>query len=164
MRHRFFAHLVWATLNREPILTLAAARFLEGYFGRIAQDERGELIQFGAVRTHVHVLVRFHPAVPITRLVQRLKGGSAFLGRRDHDLAIRWHPGYSGDAIPTRGLLETATYVAEQHRRHPTEAIEGWPDDPAQSQLRARERVQRMMELLDRENYGHANRRSHGGS
>ena len=164
MRHRHFVHLVWATRDRAPLLTRSAALFLTAYFARVAQGERAALLEFGAVRSHVHLLVRLHPVACVSRLVQRFKGGSAFHGRTEHGLTIRWHPGYSLDSVNWRSLSDVAAYVAAQHRRHPTEAIAGWPENPGIAERSARARAAHFLELLRKERYDRPTRGPRGGS
>jgi putative transposase len=156
MRHRLLVHVVWATRDRTPLLTLEAARFLSGYLGRICREEDATLVQFGAVRTHVHLLIRSHPARSLSRTIARLKGGSACVGRREHGLIIRWHPGYSLDSVSWRAIRSVASYIADQHRRHPREAIDGWR--PGTAHLGA------FLSSLERERYGGEHRRPHGSS
>jgi REP element-mobilizing transposase RayT len=164
MRHRHFVHLVWATRDRAPVLTRSAAVFLATYLSRVAQGERAVLLEFGAVRTHVHLLVRLHPLVCVSRIVQRFKGGSAFHGRTEHGLTIRWHAGYSVDSVNWRSLPDVAAYVAAQPRRHPAEAILGWPDDPKSAEQRARQRAAHFLDLLRKERYATLRRAPNGGS
>ena len=164
MRNRFFGHVVWATRNRTPILTRDAAQFLADYFTRIAQLEGAILIQFGAVQTHVHLLLRLNPAKPLSLLVQRFKGGSAYIGRTEHGLTIVWHPGYSIDSVTVRGLSDAAVYVATQHTRHPLEAISGWPLDAEHAERDARRNVARLLDSLDKDRYGGSHRGPSAGS
>ena len=164
MRHRHFVHLVWATRNRAPLLTQPAASFLAVYFARASQGERAVLLEFGAVRTHVHLLMRLHPMACVSHLVQRLKGGSALHGRTEHGLVIRWHPGYSIDSVNYRSLSDVAAYIASQHRRHPAEVIEGWPHDPLNAERVARARANQFLEMLSKERYASPHRAPRGGS
>jgi putative transposase len=164
MRNRFFGHVVWATRNRTPLLTCTAAEFLSDYFARIAELEGAVVIQFGAVQTHVHLLLRLNPAKPLSDLVKRLKGGSAYIGRTEHALTLQWHPGYSIDSVAIRGLSDTAVYVATQHTRHPLEAISGWPLDVEHAERDARRNVARLLDSLDKERYGGDQRGPRGGS
>ena len=126
MRHRIYLHVVWTTRDRTPIIGLECARFLAGYLGRIARDERTQIICLGIVSTHVHLLIRVHPTTVLPRLVQRWKGGSAAVARRDHGLKLPWEPGYSVDSVSTRALEAVGHYVLNQHIHHPDQAIEGW--------------------------------------
>jgi len=156
MRHRLLVHVVWATRDRAPILTLESVRFLSGYFARICLEEDAKLVQLGAVRTHVHLLIRSHPARSLSRTISRLKGGSAYHGRREHGLVIRWHPGYSLDSVSWRAIRRVGSYIADQHRRHPREAIEGWRPGTAH--------ISAFLASLERERYGGEHRLPHGGS
>jgi putative transposase len=156
MRHREFVHVVWATRDRAPLLTLPAVEYLSGYFERICREEDAWLIQFGAVRTHVHLLVRSHPARAISRTIQRMKGGSSYYGSREHGLTIRWHQGYSLDSVCIGCLPRIAEYIARQHRQHPLEAIPRWQPTTAD--------IPALLESLNRERIAGSNRRPHGSS
>lgn len=128
MYHRLYVHIVWTTRRREPTLDCQAATFLAGFLPAVAHQERSRLIGFGAVRTHVHLLVQLHPTTNLPRLVQRLKGGSAVLSNREGHgrSAIRWAKGYSVLSVGVRALDAAHRYVAAQAARHPDEAIPGW--------------------------------------
>lgn len=156
MRHRHFIHVVWTTRDRAPLITLRAAEFLAGFLARVCREEDATLIQFGAVRTHVHLLIRSHPARAISRIVQRLKGGSSYFGRREHGLDLRWHVGYSVDSVSLRAISAVAAYIAEQHLRHPREQIPGWRPRT--------DHVRPLLESLDAHSHGGPNRRPHGSS
>jgi REP element-mobilizing transposase RayT len=156
MRHRVFVHVVWATRNRAAQLTLPSVEFLAGFLARICREEDSTLIQFGAVRTHVHLLVRSHPARAMSRTIQRMKGGSSYYGRREHGLQIRWHQGYSLDSVSLRAVPRVADYVANQHVRHPMEAIPGC--HPRTGHIRG------FLESLEADGHGGPNRFPHGGS
>ena len=86
------------------------------------------------VSTHVHVLLRLHPTVNLPHLVQRLKGrtsceaGKARLAGVD---PLRWDRGYNVSSVSERALDAVAAYVRNQHLRHPSEAIPGWPRSPS---------------------------------
>jgi REP element-mobilizing transposase RayT len=77
MRHRLFVHLIWTTRERQSLIDARVARFLSEFLRDVASQERARVMAIGMVRTHVHMLVRVHPQTSLTRLVQRLKGGSA---------------------------------------------------------------------------------------
>ena len=85
------------------------------------------MMGIGMVSTHLHLLVRVHPACNLSRLVQRWKGGSAMLCKRDAvgDLAqpLRWAKGYSVTSVGPRALPSVYQYLEDQPRRHRGEAI-----------------------------------------
>ena len=72
--HRLYCHVVWTTRNRQPILDAGLARFLCGFLRAVARQERARVLEIGMVATHVHLLIRIHPATELSRLLQRLAG------------------------------------------------------------------------------------------
>ena len=85
------------------------------------------------VQTHVHLLVRVHPTVNISRLVQRLKSLSSTVGNREHHSAtgvpLYWAKGYAVKSVAPNGLEAVRAYVRHQPEHHSSEAIPDWRGD-----------------------------------
>jgi REP element-mobilizing transposase RayT len=85
------------------------------------------------VATHVHLLIRIHPTTNLSRLLQRLKGGSAAMaGKEQRSIrghTLRWAKGYSIHSISARVIGALRAYLRAQPTRHPNEAIPGWTGD-----------------------------------
>jgi REP element-mobilizing transposase RayT len=131
MRHRLFVHLVWTTRERAALIDARVAVFLNRFLRDVAEQERARVVALGMVQTHVHMLLRIHPQTSITRLVQRLKGGSAAIAQREGHCTVsrplRWARGYSIDSVSHRAMELVRQYVLTQPEHHPDEAIDGWP-------------------------------------
>jgi REP element-mobilizing transposase RayT len=116
MRDRLFVHIVWTTRGREPTIDATVARFLSRFLPAIARQERAGLHALGMVRTHVHLLLQLHPTTNISRLLQRLKGGSSVLANREGHAAarpLRWARGYNIEiSEPTRTRGRAGVRVA----------------------------------------------------
>ena len=128
MRHRLYLHISWTTRDREPTITRDFVAFLARFLPLIARQERAHVLAIGAVRTHVHVVVRINPATMLPRLLQRWKGGSSLIGARDGlggSEPIRWAKGSDLESVSPRALGAAIEYVKRQSRRHPAEAIAG---------------------------------------
>ena len=87
------------------------------------------------VATHVHVLLRAHPTTDLTRLLQRMKGGSsAVAGKGNYSttgVRLKWSKGYSIATVSSRALEPARHYLRDQPIRHAAEAILEWRgDDP----------------------------------
>lgn len=130
MRHRLFVHLVWTTRDRAPLIDARVAEFLSRYLRDVAAQERTRVVALGMVQTHVHMLQRIHPQSSLTRLVQRLEGGSAAVARKKGHSPVarplRWARGYSIDSVSPRAVEIVRDYVLAQPEHHPAEAIERW--------------------------------------
>lgn len=138
MHHRLLVHIVWTTRDRAPILDLPRARFLAENLPVIVRQERGRVLAIGIVATHVHLIIRLHPTTSLPRLLQRLKGGTAHRINTDTDCpgpTLRWAKGYSVTSVSPDNLGRALTYVRCQHRRHPDQAISGWPPRRPESSL-----------------------------
>jgi putative transposase len=128
MRHRIYAHLVWATRGRARLIDLRAARFLDRFLRDVARQERALVLEVGFVQTHVHLLIRQHPLTIVPRLLQRLKGGSAIVGEKERrtSVPLRWARGYTIESVSRHSLNNARAYVRDQAKRHPLEVIPGW--------------------------------------
>jgi len=131
--HRLYCHVVWTTRNREPLLEAGLARFLCGFLRGVARQERVRVLEIGMVATHVHLLIRIHPTTELSRLLQRLKGGSAAIaGKERHSTrnrVLRWAKGYAIHSVSPRGVSAVREYLRSQPTRHPGEAIPDWQGD-----------------------------------
>lgn len=130
MHHHLLVHIVWTTRDRAPILDLSRARLLAENLPVIVRQERGRVLAVVIVATHVHLIIRLHPTTSLPRLLQRLKGGAAHRINTDSDCprpALRWAKGYSVTSVSPDNIGRALIYVRSQHRRHPDQAISGWP-------------------------------------
>lgn len=127
MRHRMFTHIAWTTRDRAPVIDRELAEFLAELLPRIAGEERAELLALGIVKTHVHALVRINPKTDIPRLLQRFKGSSAFIVKKERGKLLQWATGYNLESVGALSLTKAWSYVAHQHLHHKDDAIEGWP-------------------------------------
>jgi putative transposase len=127
MRHRVYFHVVWTTRNRLPLIDAPRAAFLAEFLPRLATHERAQVRHLGMVSTHVHALIRAHPACSVPRLVMRWKSLSALLTRRQEigaeDRPLRWAGGYSLTTVSPGHLAAVRRYLDDQPHHHPLEAI-----------------------------------------
>jgi len=133
MWHRLYYLVTWTTRDRSRLIDAGLATFLCPYFRGVARQERAHAVVVGMVTTHVHVLLRAHPTTDLTRLVQRLKGGSSALaGKANYSttgVRLKWPRGYSIATLSTRALMGAREYLRGQPVRHAAEAIAGWRGD-----------------------------------
>jgi putative transposase len=127
-----YIHLVWTTRGREPLIDAELARFLCRFLRAVARKERAYILEIGMVRTHIHLLARIHPTVPVSQLVRRLKGASSAVAHQEGIVrgpAVYWAKGYSVGSVAATGLSSVRSYLRAQPVRHPGEAIADWDRD-----------------------------------
>lgn len=84
------------------------------------------------VQTHVHLLARVHPTVPVSSLVKRLKGASSAVATQEGlggGSRLSWAKGYSVESVSGPALERVRAYLRHQPIHHPTEAITEWEGD-----------------------------------
>jgi REP element-mobilizing transposase RayT len=129
MHSRMYLHLVWTTWRREPIITVSLAGFLCRFLASVARQEHARVLSLGIVSTHIHVLLRVQPTTSLPRLIQRMKGGSSVIARKEGvtgNGALKWARGYSVHTVGGRQLEGIISYLEAQPTHHPEEAIPGW--------------------------------------
>src|SRR4051812_22850228 len=70
--------LVWVTKYRKPVLTGAVGSHVRDLIREICGTSDVLIIKGHVSKDHVHLLVSIPPQVTMSRLVQRLKGKSAY--------------------------------------------------------------------------------------
>lgn len=132
VRHRLYAHIVWTTKHRAPLIDLRVARFLDRFLRAVARQERALILELGLVDDHIHLLIRHHPLTHIPKLLQRLKGASSNVASRErHSDTLLWARGYAIGSVSRLALNTARAYVRDQPLRHPEHRIAGWsPEEP----------------------------------
>lgn len=74
-----YIHLVWATWDRQPLITPEIEPRLYAAIAANCRDLKCQPLAIGGVADHVHLLVRLHPAVAVSILVKQVKGSSSHL-------------------------------------------------------------------------------------
>lgn len=124
-RHCVFlmhVHLIFVTKYRRKIFDQDAIEKLRSYFTSVCDDFNVELIEIDGERDHVHLLINYPPKLPVSRLVNSLKGVSSRLLRRDRpDIAsfyyykgVLWSPSYFASSCGGAPLSVIKQYIEHQ--------------------------------------------------
>ena len=117
---RVWLHLIWATLERRPLLFKGAAAKVSGYLSQYAV-EKGIDMKINYVNPdHVHALVDLPTSLCIEEAMQFLKGGSSHWINQSKLLPGRfgWGRGYGAFSVSQSGAAAVAKYIAEQEEHH----------------------------------------------
>src|SRR5262245_36844988 len=113
---RCWLHVVWATLDREPMLEKPAAVKLSQYFYEYAES-KGIYLKINFVNAdHVHMLIDLPTSCTIENVVQWFKGASShWIGQqkllRGH---FYWGRGYGVFSVSHSHVERVCKYIAEQ--------------------------------------------------
>ena len=117
---RVWLHLVWATLDRRPLLTKPVAVKLSEYLTDYAK-QKSIYMKINFVNAdHVHVLIDLPTNLSIEALMQLFKGSSSHWVNEQNLVAGKfgWGRGYGVFSVSESGVAEVANYIAKQEEHH----------------------------------------------
>ena len=117
---RVWLHLVWATLERRPLLSKPAAAKVSGYLTQYSR-EKGIYMKINYVNPdHVHVLIDLPTKLCIEDAMQLFKGSSSHWINESNLVPGKfgWGRGYGAFSVSQSGVAEVARYIADQEEHH----------------------------------------------
>jgi putative transposase len=117
---RVWLHVVWATLERRPLLSRPSAAKLSGYLSDYAK-QKGIYMQLNFVNPdHVHALVDLPVQMPIDEMMQLLKGSSSHWINQGKLVGgkFAWGRGYGVFSVSHSRVAEVLKYIAGQEEHH----------------------------------------------
>jgi len=117
---RLHYRLIWATSDRQPILTVEREKVFYGVLYGKAKELDLKIHAAGNVDDHAHVVVSIPPKISVADCLRHLKGASAFaINHMDgNDGNFKWQPGYGALTIGERSLETVMEYAAKQKEHH----------------------------------------------
>ena len=123
-RHCVFAlhaHLVFVTKYRRKVFTANVLNDMRGLFAAVCGDFGAALVEIDGEDDHVHLLVNYPPKVPLSRLVNSLKGVSSRRLRQMHPALRRryckgvlWSPSYFAASCGGAPISIIRQYIQQQ--------------------------------------------------
>ena len=126
-RHCVFknlVHLVFVMKYRRDVLTEPMLKRIEELMKETCEQMECELIEFNGEDDHVHLMVSVHPKVPVSSLVGKLKGKSAYFLRQEFAREVKkklwgehfWSPSYCIVSCGGAPLETVKQYIEDQRR------------------------------------------------
>jgi putative transposase len=114
-------HLVFVTKYRRRVFDSAAIEALREIFTEVCRDFEARLVEMDGENDHVHLLIEYPPKVPVSALVNSLKGVSSRLLRQSRpDTAKRywrgvlWSPSYFAASCGGAPIGIVRQYIEQQ--------------------------------------------------
>jgi putative transposase len=126
---RLHYHLMWATQNREPTITLEREKMFYGVLYNKGKELGLKIHAAGNVEDHVHVVISIPPKVAVADCVRHLKGASAFAINHmpGSNGQFKWQGGYGALSVGENSLETVMEYAAKQKEHHrQNRLIEGY--------------------------------------
>src|SRR5688572_24758676 len=120
---RCWLHLIWTTLDREPMLAKPAAAASSNFLTNYAL-EKGIYMKINYVNPeHVHTLIDLPTNKSIEEVVKLFKGSSSHWINENRLLRGRfgWGRGYGAFSVSHSDVDRVAAYIAGQEKTSPQE-------------------------------------------
>ena|SRR6202140_4914928 len=117
---RCWLHLIWTTLDREPMLTKPAAAKASRFLSRYAA-EKGIYMKINYFNAdHVHTLIDLPTSKSIEEIMQLFKGSSSHWINENRLLRGKfgWGRGYGAFSVSHSHVDRVAAYIADQDDHH----------------------------------------------
>jgi REP element-mobilizing transposase RayT len=117
-----FLHVVWTTFRRQPLVPTEWEQRLHRTIEARCAKWRCPSIAIGGTADHIHLVMRLHPTVTISRVIGEAKGLSSHLMTHglQPDRFFGWQDGYWAVSLSPEDLSAVIAYVTNQREHHST--------------------------------------------
>lgn len=120
--HSNFAHLVFSTKNREPLIDGGIASKIDSYLGGITKDLGALPVSINGMPDHIHLLIKSCKNIADAKFMKELKGGSSAWINESNLVPghFQWQAGYGWFSVSPRDTDQVVTYIQNQAEHHKT--------------------------------------------
>jgi REP element-mobilizing transposase RayT len=117
---RLHYHIIWATDERQPIITPEREKVFYGVLYRKAEELGVKVHAGGNFEDHAHVVLSIPPVLAVAECVRQIKGASAYAINRmpGSDGQFKWQGGYGALSLGERSSENVMEYAAKQKEHH----------------------------------------------
>ena len=117
---QIWIHLVWATKNRNPVLSKEIRTKLFRHICSEAERKGFAIDTINGLSDHVHILICLNPKFSISSVVKHIKGESSrWLNETEFTEEIfQWQDGFSAFSVSKTIVPKVRKYILEQEIRH----------------------------------------------
>jgi putative transposase len=113
---KIWVHLVWATKNRKPLLERRVRPLVFQHIFENAQSKEIYLNAIGGYDDHIHCLISLGTEQNISKVVQLIKGESAYWINKQQLIATKmeWQDEYFAVSVSESGVDKVKNYILNQ--------------------------------------------------
>jgi putative transposase len=119
-KHRLLYHLVWIPKYRKRVLQGKVAVRLRHHLYEACKVNWWWIEEVKVLSDHVHVLIQVQPTDTVAEVVQKLKGGTSYLLRKEFPELEEflwgdhfWADGYFAETVGARSFAAVKRYIKE---------------------------------------------------
>lgn len=125
---RTYYHFVWATYQRQALLTESREALLYSYIKTKANSLECQLHAIGGTVDHIHLVVSIPPKLAIAEFVQKIKASSSYYlnhvdGLSNEEKSFAWQREYGVFTLGGQQLARAIAYAQNQKQHHAQSTI-----------------------------------------
>ena len=135
---RFFFHFIWATWEREPLITAEIEPYAYRLIKEQSEANNCQVIALGGIADHVHLFIAAPPTFYAPDLMKSVKGVSSHRLNEAYGRpgwAFKWQSRYSGHTVSAKDVLMITGYIEKQKRHHADGTLIPNAELPSQTQV-----------------------------
>ena len=116
---KIMIHCVWSTKNREPVFSDREIR--NQLFKHILANAREKDIfidNIGGEKEHIHCLISLGKEQNISKVIQLMKGESAFWFNKNFNQRLMWQDDYFAVSVSESVIPKVREYIQNQEEHH----------------------------------------------
>jgi putative transposase len=117
---QIFVHAVWSTKHRQPMLIRENREILFNHIHQNARKKDINIDTIGGYIDHIHCLVSLGKEQSISKVIQLIKGESAYWANK-HGLItprLQWQEEYYAASIDYKSIQAIRNYILNQEEHH----------------------------------------------
>jgi len=120
-----FYHIVWATKNREPLVSPDVEAMIYAFIRSKAIGLNGVVFALNGMAEHVHLVTSIPPSIAVSTFVGQVKGVTSanFNKSGVRELPLFWQEEYGVFTFDHRRLPDVVAYVENQKKHHASKNI-----------------------------------------
>ena len=117
---KIWVHAVWGTKNRKPVLTKEIRELLFKHIFENAKSKQIHIDCINGYSDHVHCLLSLNPDISIAKVMQLIKGESAYWANKNNliPLKFEWADEYFAASVSESMLDKVRNYIRDQEEHH----------------------------------------------
>ena len=123
--YRLFYHIVWATKNREPLITPDIELVIYNFLRTKAVGLGGTVFAINGIEEHVHMVASIPPKIAVATFIGQVKGvtSAKFNQQYAERPLFYWQEEYSVFSFGGKQLPFVINYVERQKEHHAQQTI-----------------------------------------
>jgi REP element-mobilizing transposase RayT len=123
---KVYLHVVFSTMNREPILGESWRDELFSVLGGAANNLGCQSLIVGGVADHVHLLFQLGRTITIADAIGKIKSNSSLWINQTRGLPIpfHWQAGYAAFSVSQSNVEAVRGYIRQQPKHHAKQSFQ----------------------------------------